>query len=86
MSVKENQYIINRKNTLHAQRYSMRRLASELGVTGQAVNYAINGITTSLKLHRAICTKLGVSLVDFWPELYGEPIEHQDVDHLTIRS
>lgn len=86
MSVKENQYIINRKNTLYAQRYSMRRLASELGVTGQAVCYAISGTTTSLKLHRAICAKLGVSLVEFWPELYGEVIEHQDVDHITVRS
>ena len=70
--VTDNPFIINRKKILYDQRYSMRRLAIEIGVTAQAVAQSINGKTQSLKMHRTICNKLGVSLVNFWPELYGE--------------
>jgi DNA-binding Xre family transcriptional regulator len=90
--VTNNPFIINRKKILYDQRYTMSRLAIEIGVTPQAVIMSINGKTQSLKLHRAICNKLGVSLVSFWPELYGdqptesaENIVTHDVGALSTR-
>lgn len=85
-TLNENKYLINRKNILYDQRYTMSRLARDLGVTPTAICQSIKGRTQSLRMHRLIANKLGVSLVEFWPELYGDPIIHQDVDHLTIRS
>jgi len=81
--VTDNPFIINRKKILYDQRYSMRRLAIEIGVTAQAVAQSINGKTQSLKMHRTICNKLGVSLVNFWPELYGEEIVPPDMENIT---
>lgn len=86
MNINESQEIINRKVILVQKGYSNARLAREIGVTPQALSQAIRGITHSLRIHRAVVTKLGVSLVEFWPELYGEAIEHQEVDHSAVRS
>jgi len=90
--VTDNTFIINRKKILYDQRYSMSRLAIEIGVTPQAVSQSVNGNTQSLKMHRSICKKLGLSLVEFWPELYGdqstesaENIVHHDVGDLSQR-
>lgn len=70
--VTDNPHIINRKKILWDQRYTMSRLALEIGVTPQAVIMSINRKTQSLKLHRAICNKLGLSLIAFWPDVYGD--------------
>lgn len=91
-SVTDNHFIINRKKILYDQRYSMSRLAVEIGVTPQGVSQSVNGTTQSLKMHRAICKKLGLSLAEFWPEIYGdqhsesvENIVSHDVDVLSSR-
>ncbi len=73
-SVNQNEHIINRKKILYEQRYSIRRLALDLNLSPIVVSLAIRGMTKSLNTHRAIATRLNVRLVDFWPELYGEPI------------
>lgn len=69
--VNENQHIINRKIILYDQRYTNARLAKEIDYTPAAVGLAINGKSKSYKLHRKIADKLGVTLIDFWPELYN---------------
>lgn len=73
-SLTDNKFFINRKKILYEQRYTMSRLARDIGFTPAAVGKAILGTTQSLKLHRIIATKLDVSLQDFWPEFYG-PVE-----------
>jgi lambda repressor-like predicted transcriptional regulator len=85
-TLNHNEFLINRKKMLYDRRYSMSRLAIDLGVTPQAVIAAVHAKTKSYTMHKKIVDKLGVSLVEFWPELYGEDIVHQDVDHLTVRD
>ncbi|MCK9431861.1 MAG: hypothetical protein M0R00_02760 [Candidatus Omnitrophica bacterium] len=36
------------------------------------MSQAIQGRSTSLRIHRKIADVLDVRLVDFWPELYGD--------------
>lgn len=79
MSINENPHIINRKVMLVQKGYSNARLAREIGVTPQALSQAIRGITHSLRIHRAVVTKLGVSLIEFWPELYGDVVSHDSI-------
>ena len=75
--INENQNIINRKVILVQNGYSAARLAREIEVTPQAISQAIRGITHSLRIHKAICHKMGVPLAKFWPELYGDnPVSH----------
>ena len=85
-TLNENKFLVNRKKILYDQRYTMSRLARDLGVTPTAICQSIKGRTQSLRMHRLIANKLGISLVEFWPELYGETIENQEPDHLTVRS
>jgi lambda repressor-like predicted transcriptional regulator len=73
MRVTENQYIINRKVIMLKTGHSLGSLAEHVGHTKQAVSQAIQGRSTSLRIHRKIADVLNVRLVDFWPELYGEP-------------
>lgn len=80
-SVKQNIHIINRKNILYDQRYSIARLAKDIGCSAAAVSLAIRGVTVSLKMHRAITKKLGVTLASFWPELYGETENEEAPDN-----
>ena len=82
----QNQFEINRKKILYDQRYTMSRMARDLGVTPTAICSSIKGKTQSVRMYKMIANKLGVSMIEFWPEIFGEPIEHQEVDHLTIRS
>lgn len=86
-TINQNQNIINRKKVLYEQRYSMNRLAKEIGVTAQALALSIYGETKSYTMHKRIADKLGVKIWMFWPELYDqEPIVNQDVDHSVARS
>jgi lambda repressor-like predicted transcriptional regulator len=85
-SINENKYIINRKCVLLQKQETLRTVAEKIGHTKQAVSLSIEGRSVSLRIHRKICAVLGVSLVEFWPELYGEPIIHQEVDHSVSRS
>ena len=85
-TLKQNQFIINRKKILYEQRYTMSRLARDLGVTPTAICTSINGTTQSVRMYKMIANKLGVSMIEFWPEIFGETIEHQEPDHLTVRS
>lgn len=64
----------------------MSRLARDLGVTPTAICSSINGRTQSVRMYKAIANKLGVSMVEFWPDIFGEAIEHQEVDHSAILS
>ena len=82
----ENKNLINRKKILYDQRYTMSRLARDLNLTPVTVGNAIKGKTESTKTNKLIANKLGVTLVAFWPELYGEEIVHQGVDHLSVRG
>lgn len=79
MSINENNLIINRKVLLVKHGESNASLARKCGCTAQAMSQAILGITHSLRIHRAVCTILGVELAEFWPEFYG-PIE-KSVSH-----
>ena len=88
----QNQHIINRKKILYDQRYTMSRLARDLGLTPTTVCNSIKGKSESTKTNRLIANKLGVTLVAFWPELYGdqstesaENIVHHDVGDLSQR-
>jgi len=72
MRVIENQYIINRKVIMLKTGHSLGSLAEHVGHTKQAVSQAIQGRSTSLRIHRKIAEVLNVRLVDFWPELYGD--------------
>lgn len=56
---------------MYDRRYTNKRLAIEIGYTPAAVGLAINGKSTSYRLHKKIADKLGVALIDFWPELYA---------------
>lgn len=49
-----------------------------LGYTPQAINHAINGGTT-YRINRKIADYLGVTMVSFWPELYGDVKETDNV-------
>ncbi|MEN6619991.1 MAG: helix-turn-helix transcriptional regulator [Smithella sp.] len=69
--VNENQHNINRKCILIQKGYSLPKLSKEIGFTKQAVSQALLGKSTSLRIHRKIAKTLHVSLVEFWPELYG---------------
>lgn len=71
MIVNENQNIINRKVIMLQKGYNLPKLAKEVGHTSQAVSQSIQGRSKSLRIHRNIAQILGVSLVEFWPELYG---------------
>lgn len=51
-------------------------VAAKIGHTKQAVSLSIEGRSVSLRIHRKICAVLGVSLLEFWPELYGDVISH----------
>lgn len=79
-SINENKYIINRKCVLLQKQETLRTVAEKIGHTKQAVSLSIEGRSTSLRIHRKICAVLGVSLVDFWPELYGEPTREAVAD------
>ena len=74
--INENQHIINRKVVMLQKGYSLPALAEHVGHTKQAVSQAIQGRSTSLRIHRKIAGVLDVALVDFWPELYGETDKH----------
>lgn len=69
--INENQNIINRKVVMLQKGYNLPKLAKEVGHTKQAVSQSIQGRSTSLRIHKTIAGILGVSLVEFWPELYG---------------
>lgn len=75
-SLTPNPFLINRKKILYDQRYTMSRLARDLNLTPTTIGKAIKGINESLKTNRLIANKLGVSLVEFWPELYGDVVSH----------
>ena len=74
MRINDNQYIVNRKVIMLQKGHNLGSLAEHVGHTKQAVPQAIQGRSTSLRIHRKIADFLDVRLVDFWPELYGEPI------------
>lgn len=57
------------------QGHSLNSLAEHVGHTKQAVCAAIQGRSTSLRIHRKIADVLDVALVDFWPELYGRVVD-----------
>lgn len=68
----DNPNIIRRKVVMLQKGYNLPKLAKVVGHTKQAVSLSILGLSTSLRIHRKICAVLGVSLVEFWPDLYGE--------------
>jgi lambda repressor-like predicted transcriptional regulator len=70
--INDNQHIINRKVVMIQKGHTLGTLADHVHHTKQAVSQAIQGRSTSLRIHRKIADVLGVALVDFWPELYGE--------------
>gem|GEM_PF-2929440 len=91
-SINQNPYYINRKKILYDMRYTCARLARDISLTPTTVGKSIKGKSESLRTNRLIANKLGVSLVTFWPELYGdqttEPAEnivHHDVGDLSQR-
>jgi lambda repressor-like predicted transcriptional regulator len=91
-SVNENQYIVNRRKILYEQRYTMKRLGLDIGITGTSIDNAITCKVISYKTQKKIADKLGTSIIKFWPELYGdqpaEPAENivsQDVCALSTR-
>jgi len=70
--VNNNQYIVNRKIIMLQKGHGLDSLSEHVGHTKQAVSQAIQGRSTSLRIHRKIADVLDVRLVDFWPELYGD--------------
>lgn len=83
--VNNNQYIVNRKIIMLQKGHSLDSLAEHVGHTKQAVSQAIQGRSTSLRIHRKIADVLDVRLVDFWPELYGD-IENKVSHDSTIEA
>jgi len=77
--------IINRKVIMLKADYNAAKLAKAIGCSTTAILLAINCKTISLKLHRKITDILGVSLVDFWPELYG-PIVNNISHDATVNE
>jgi len=85
MTINKNQYIVNRKIIMLQKGHSLDSLAEHVGHTKQAVSQSIQGRSTSLRIHRNIADVLGVRLVDFWPELYGD-VENKVSHDSTIES
>jgi len=74
-----NPYVIQRKVVMIQKGYNLPRLAKTVGHTKQAVSLSIQGKSTSLRIHKQIAEVLGVSLVEYWPELYDyhpNPVSH----------
>ncbi len=69
--VNDNQFIINRKVVMLQKGHTLNSLAKNTGHTKQAISMSIQGHSTSLRIHRKIVGILGVTLIEFWPELYG---------------
>lgn len=80
-SINESPHIINRKCVLLQKKETLGTVAEKIGHTKQAVSLSIEGRSVSLRIHRKICTVLGVSLVEFWPELYGDENNVNEVSH-----
>lgn len=66
----DNPFIIKRKVVMIQKGFNLPRLAKTVGHTKQAVSLSIQGKSTSLRIHKQIADVLGVSLVEYWPELY----------------
>ena len=86
MTINNNQHIINRKVVMIQKGHSLNTLAEGVGHTKQAVSQAIQGRSTSLRIHRAIAAILGVRLVDFWPELYGDVEQVKNFHDATVND
>lgn len=65
------QNIINRKVILVQRETSIRKVAEAIGHSPAAVMFAINKCGQSRRMHEKIAGALGVTLAEFWPELYG---------------
>lgn len=74
--VTTNENIINRKIILIKKGISIASLSEKLPYTRQGVNIAIVGKSRSKTMHLAICTALGVSLEEFFPEFYVSTVSH----------
>lgn len=68
-------HITQRKVVLLRKGLSMRSLAKKVGCCAAAVCFAINKCQQSRSLHEKIAGELGVTLQEFWPELYGDKCE-----------
>lgn len=62
---------INRKVILVKRETSIRKVAEAIGHSPAAVMFAINRAGQSRRMHEKIAGVLGVTLCEFWPELYG---------------
>jgi len=51
--------------------HNQRSLAGEVGCTPAAITMVIKGKTRNRKMHEKIVNILGISLSEFWPEIYG---------------
>ena len=77
----EKEHIIKRKIILLEKGFTAKKLADVIEhkhqgtkrpYTRQQVTKAINGYALNEELHKSIVAKLGVSLLEFWPEIYGD--------------
>ena len=95
-SVTENEHIIKRRVIIYQAGYkTIGSFAEAIDETRQAVSGAIKAKIINYKVYRVMAAKLGVSLADFWPELfcvipiaddkYTENIVHHDVGDLSQR-
>lgn len=75
ININRNMYIINRKLTLVKKDISQRKLAINLSIAPQTINKAITTGCTTYRINRRIADYLGVSMAEFWPELYNMPAQ-----------
>lgn len=54
---------------------SLACVARELGVTKQTVNAVLSGKRRSKRIEEMIAQKLGLSVVEVWPERYPSPVK-----------
>jgi lambda repressor-like predicted transcriptional regulator len=70
-----NEHVVNRKVSLIKAGHNYTSLSKKTGVTKQCICQAILGNNPSLRICRKIAKILGVSVVDFWPDVFGDVTE-----------
>lgn len=79
-----NKNIINRKIILLSKGFNLTTLAHSTGYSIPSICIAVKqGKKQSRTLHDAIVSVLGVSLAEFWPELYGADIVNNNSNKVS---
>jgi len=81
----KNENIINRKVTLLQKGFTLAKMAAQIGYSIPTISKAVNNQSkNSRDVHEKMVFVLGVSLAEFWPELYGPDVVNNNGNRKTV--